>query len=222
MIDARGIRKTFTVDTTPVEVLRGVDLVIPRGEFVTIMGPSGAGKSTLLHVLGALERPTEGTVTYNGEDIFAVPPAHLPAFRNDNIGFVFQFHYLLQEFSARENIRLAGMVAPGGPPRDLEERVTGLLAAVGLSDREGHRPGQLSGGERQRVAIARALVMEPRVVYADEPTGNLDTRTGNEVFDLLRKLNRDRGVTVVMVTHNEALAEKTDRVVTMRDGLIEG
>jgi lipoprotein-releasing system ATP-binding protein len=183
-----------------------------------IMGPSGAGKSTLLHILGALDRPTSGSFLYEGEDIMSLRDDELSGFRNRNVGFVFQFHHLLPEFNALENVMLPGLISGtdrGVTMRKAEE----ILNDLGLSKRLHHKPGQLSGGEQQRVAVARALILEPSVVLADEPTGNLDTQTGEDLFDLLLELN-SQGITFIIVTHNDVLASRCERIIKMKDGRI--
>jgi lipoprotein-releasing system ATP-binding protein len=216
-IAAIGVTKSFARDGERVEVLKGVDLTVVAGELVAIVGPSGVGKSTLLHLLGGLERPTAGEIRFGGTSLAGMSDAALARFRNRQVGFVFQFHHLLPEFSALENVMLPlriGRVAA----TDARGRAETLLGRVGLAARLRHRPGELSGGEQQRVAIARALVAEPAVLLADEPTGNLDSHTGDEVFALLRELNRERRLTCVLITHNEALARQTDRTLRMLDG----
>ncbi|MBI5378556.1 MAG: ABC transporter ATP-binding protein [Nitrospirae bacterium] len=218
-IRVEELRKTFPSGKGELPVLNGISLTIERGEILAIVGASGAGKSTFLHVLGTLERPTSGRVLYEQNDIFQFHETALSAFRNRTVGFVFQFHHLLPEFTALENAMLPGLIRrmDGEEAMDRGKR---LLDEVGLGDRLHHRPGELSGGEQQRVAVARALLLEPRVVLADEPTGNLDTRTAEEVFRLLRDLNRKRGITLVFVTHNEALSHQADRIARMVDGQI--
>jgi len=219
MIRVRGLSKSFRLGGREVAALRDVSFGVDAGEFIAVMGPSGAGKSTLLHLVGGLDRPTRGEVLLRGRNLFGMPADALPAFRNRHIGFVFQFHYLLSEFTAFENVRLPLMIG-GAEQDDPDGRARTLLERVGLSERMDHKPGELSGGEQQRVAIARALVTGPDLVLADEPTGNLDTRTGGEVFALLRDINRETGTTFVIVTHNEALAASCDRVIRMLDGRI--
>nr|WP_285697690.1 ABC transporter ATP-binding protein [Actinomadura sp. NBRC 104412] len=203
-----------------VQALRGVSLRIDEGEFVAIVGPSGSGKSTLMHLLGCLDRPTSGTLRIGGRDVARLSGNELAELRNSLIGFVFQSFHLLPRTTARENVALP-LVYRGVPRAERRRRAVDALTSVGLEHRVGHRPGQMSGGEQQRVAIARALVGAPRVVLADEPTGNLDTRTGHEVMDLLERLNRERGVAVVLVTHEPDVAERARRRVHIRDGLIE-
>jgi len=200
-----------------VEVLRGVDLTFSRGEKTAIVGASGVGKTTLLHILGTLDRPTTGKVLYEGKDIYTLNEKDLALFRNREIGFVFQFHHLLPEFSALENTMMPCLIQ-GNPKREAVSRAEAILTLVGLKERLSHKPGELSGGEQQRVAVARALVLEPKVLLADEPTGNLDTKTGESVFDLLQELNQIRGVTLIVVTHNLKLAEKLSRQIQLIDG----
>jgi len=198
-------------------VLRGIDLTIGTGEMVAIIGTSGTGKTTLLHILGALDRPSRGTVLHNGDDIFQQNDDRLSAFRNRTIGFVFQAHHLLPEFTALENIILPGLIS-GRERALLIEEATALLTEVGLAERAAHRVGELSGGEQQRVALARALIMKPRLLLADEPTGNLDPKTGEAVFELIGNLNRSLGLATVMVTHNHQLAARMDRTLVLQDG----
>jgi lipoprotein-releasing system ATP-binding protein len=186
---------------------------------LAIVGASGAGKSTFLHVIGGLERPTSGSVRYGDLDVYAMPPDRVARFRNERVGFVFQFHHLLPEFTALENVLLPCLIRNWERGK-AEETAASLLAAVGLQGRLHHRPGELSGGEQQRVAVARALVLGPDVVLADEPTGNLDAHTGEAVHELLQKLNRETGTTFLIVTHNEKLARRADRVLQMADGLL--
>ncbi len=198
-------------------VLNGIDLDIPKGEVLAVVGASGVGKSTFLHILGALDRPTAGTVRYGDIDVFSLDSSRIAAFRNGHVGFVFQFHHLLPEFSALENVMMPALI------RKIDRKEAGSLAAamlsdVGLGSRLHHRPGELSGGEQQRVAVARALVLGPDVVLADEPTGNLDTHTGEAVHDLLLSINKQKGITFVIVTHNDKLAVRADRVLRMIEG----
>ena len=216
-IRVQDVWKSFPRDGERVEVLKGVSLRIAPAELVAVVGPSGVGKSTLLHLLGALERPTSGEITYGETALSTLGDAALAEFRNRQVGLVFQFHHLLPEFTALENVMLPLLIrrAPMGETR---ARAQSLLAQVGLAERLRHRPGELSGGEQQRVALARALVGEPTVLLADEPTGNLDSKTGEEVFELLRQINRERHLTSLIVTHNEVLAGRTDRILRMLDG----
>ncbi len=211
------VHKSFARDGERLEVLKGVSFQIASGELVAIVGPSGVGKSTLLHLLGALERPSSGEIWYGEAPLSALSDRALIDFRNRQVGFVFQFHHLLPEFTALENVMLPLLIrrTPGGVAR---EKAAALLERVGLGERLRHRPGELSGGEQQRVALARALVGEPAVLLADEPTGNLDSKTGEEVFELLRELNRERSLTSILVTHNESLAHQTRRILRMLDG----
>jgi lipoprotein-releasing system ATP-binding protein len=216
-IVVQDVWKSFPRDGDRVEVLKGISLRIAPGEFVAVVGPSGVGKSTLLHLLGALERPTSGAIRCGELAVSGLSDAALAEFRNRQVGFVFQFHHLLPEFSALENVMLPLLIRRS-PLAEARGRAHGLLTRVGLADRLRHRPGELSGGEQQRVAMARALVGEPAVLLADEPTGNLDSKTGEEVFELLREINRERRLTCVIVTHNEALASRADRILRMLDG----
>jgi lipoprotein-releasing system ATP-binding protein len=216
-IVAQDVTKSFARDGERVEVLKGVSLAVAAGELVSIVGPSGVGKSTLLHLLGGLERPTGGTISCGETNLAELTDMALARFRNRHAGFVFQFHHLLPEFSAVENVMLPLLIRRATPAA-ARERAAALLGRVGLSGRLRHRPGELSGGEQQRVAIARALVGEPAVLLADEPTGNLDSKTGEEVFDLLRELNQETRLTCILITHNEELARRTDRVLRMLDG----
>lgn len=199
------------------KVLKGVDLVLQKGEMLGIVGASGAGKSTLLHVLGTLDRPTEGTVYFEKLDVFRFSDAKLAQFRNKKIGFIFQLHHLLPEFNALENVLIPALIA--GMNRDnAMKKAERLLDEVGLKERLNHKPGELSGGEQQRVAIARALMNDPDLVLADEPTGNLDSKTSDSVFHLLQRINQENKQTFVIVTHNNQLAEKMDRIVHLVDG----
>jgi lipoprotein-releasing system ATP-binding protein len=216
-IVVQDVWKSFPRDGDRVEVLKGVGLRIAPGELVAVAGPSGVGKSTLLHLLGALERPTSGEIRYGETVLSGLDDAALAEFRNRQVGFVFQFHHLLPEFTALENVMLPLLIRRC-PMAEARESAQSLLTQVGLVDRMRHRPGELSGGEQQRVAMARALVGKPAVLLADEPTGNLDSKTGEEVFELLRQINRERHLTCVIVTHNEALARRVDRILRMLDG----
>lgn len=215
MIQIRDISKSYD----NLRVLSGIDLDINRGEIVSIVGPSGAGKTTLLQIIGTLDRPDSGSVMYDGVDVLAMKDKALARFRNGNIGFVFQFHQLLPEFTMLENVALPAMI--GGKKRtEAFAMARRLIDYLGLGDRVDHKPGELSGGERQRAAVARALVNNPRVVLADEPSGSLDSHNRNELHRLFFDLRRDMGQTFVIVTHDESLAGECDRVVHMRDGLI--
>ena len=220
LVSVEQVSKTFVHEGRQVPILNGIDLSIDQGEMLCVVGPSGAGKSTLLHLLGTLDLPSEGRILYDGQDVTTYSSARLADFRNRSIGFVFQFHHLLPEFTALENVLMPGRIR-GEKRGELEQRARDLLVEVGLSQRLTHRPGELSGGEQQRVALARALIMSPRLVLADEPTGNLDTATGRAMHELLFGLNQTRGTTFLVVTHSPDLAEQMPRVVQMRDGRIE-
>ncbi len=201
----------------PLPVLDGIDLDIQKGEMLAIVGASGVGKSTLLHILGALDRPSSGKVFYGDLDVFGLDNGPLARFRNERVGFVFQFHHLLPEFSALENVMMPALIRRTDRP-EAARAAERILNDVGLGARLHHRPGELSGGEQQRVAVARALVLNPDVVLADEPTGNLDLHTGEAVHDLLLSINKQQGITFVIVTHNDKLAVRADRVLRMADG----
>jgi lipoprotein-releasing system ATP-binding protein len=220
LIHTEDLRKSFVMGRDTIHVLRGINLSIARGETVGLVGASGAGKSTLLHLLGGLDRPSGGAITVDNVRVDRLREAELEPYRNRTVGFVFQFHHLLPEFTALENVMMPGLIRGLTEP-EVRERARHILDNVGLGSRLGHRPGELSGGEQQRVAIARALVLEPPVVLADEPTGNLDTHTGDEVMAVLKRLRHARGTTFLIVTHNEKLALETDRVLRMVDGVIE-
>ncbi len=218
-LELRGVRRTYRTEGGTLPVLRGADFLLVPGEIVALAAPSGAGKSTLLHLAGLLERPDGGKVFVNGRDAGALPDAERTAIRRDSIGFVYQFHHLLPEFSALENVVLPQMIA-GVAKRVAESRAGKLLAAFGLAERVRHLPGKLSGGEQQRVAIARALVNAPHVLLADEPTGNLDLATADVVFAELLATVRTHGVAALIATHNPDLAARMDRTVTLRDGRV--
>jgi lipoprotein-releasing system ATP-binding protein len=215
MIEAKGIEKAYG----RLQVLRGVDLTVAQGEMVSIIGSSGAGKTTLLQILGTLDAPDHGSVAYEGVDLFSKKESELAAFRNQQIGFVFQFHHLLPEFNALENIFLPGLIA-GGSKAALEERARELLEYFKIGDRADHLAGELSGGEQQRVAVARALMNRPQLLLADEPSGNLDSKNASEMHQLFKDLQRDLGQTIVLITHNQELADLADRVLRMQDGLL--
>ena len=219
-VDIHNVCKSFELGGRVIEVLRGVDLSIAAGSMVAVVGLSGAGKSTLLHVLGALDRPTSGTIEYDGVELWRMSPTELAGFRNRTIGFVFQFHHLLPDFTALENCVMPALLARLSRA-EATERARALLERVGLGDRLEHRPGELSGGEQQRVALARALVLEPRVLLADEPTGNLDSKTGEEIHRLIVELNRERGMTMLVVTHNGDFARRLPERLRMVDGRLE-
>jgi lipoprotein-releasing system ATP-binding protein len=219
LLQVRDLYKSYGNGPAKVEVLKGIDLTIEAGDTVALVGPSGAGKSTLLHVMGTIDRPTTGEVLFDGENIFALSDQPLASFRNRSIGFVFQFHHLLPEFTALENVMMPLLIG-GVKKSQAEGKARGLLDDVGLSHRFTHRPGELSGGEQQRVAIARALVRSPRILLADEPTGNLDMKTSEEVHALLDKIQRQTGISLVIVTHNEQLAAGMGRTIRFVDGRI--
>ncbi|MBI5904457.1 MAG: ABC transporter ATP-binding protein [Deltaproteobacteria bacterium] len=216
---AEDVWKVFRRDGYDIEVLKGVSLSVDRGEMVGVVGVSGAGKTTLLQILGTLDRATSGKVLYDGRDVTGLSDEEVAAFRNRTVGFVFQFHNLLPEFTVLENVMLPCRIARMDPER-ARERAEKLLSDVGLAGRIAHRTGEISGGEQQRAAICRALAMEPSVLLADEPTGNLDRGTAAGVVDLLVELNRSRGLSILMVTHNDKVASRLDRVVTIDDGRI--
>ncbi|MFM8591490.1 MAG: ABC transporter ATP-binding protein [Sphingomonadales bacterium] len=201
------------------EILRGLSIAVEKGQVAAIVGPSGCGKSTLLHVLGTLDRPDQGQVLINGTDVSLLSPKKLAAFRNRHIGFVFQFHHLLPEFSALENVAIPGWLA-GRSKATVREEASRLLDKLGLSHRLDHKPSQLSGGEQQRLAVARALINQPAIVLADEPTGNLDSINARELHQLFFRLREETGQTFLLVTHNDELARQCDRVWTMRDGML--
>lgn len=220
MIFAQDIIKIFPQGSgKPLEVLRGITLEIREGETVAIVGASGAGKSTLLHILGTLDRPTRGSVFYANDDVFKYSDEKLARFRNQHIGFVFQFHHLLPEFTVLENVAMPALIK-GKRLLEVRDRAVQLLASVGVAEKAQSRPLKLSGGEQQRVAVARALMNSPKVVLADEPSGNLDTENARQLHTMLRKLSKEQGLTFVIVTHNESLAGQADRVLKIIDGKI--
>jgi lipoprotein-releasing system ATP-binding protein len=219
LLEARAVDKTYVVGTTRLPVLRGLDLSVEKGEMVAVVGASGVGKSTLLHVLGGLDAIDAGSVRIGEQDLGAMKPDALTAFRNRAVGFVFQFHHLLPEFTALENAGMPMRIARM-PPGERESRATAMLARVGLTERAAHNPGMLSGGEQQRVAIARAVANAPRVLLADEPTGNLDSTTAETVFRQLLALVRETGMAALIATHNPELAARMDRTVSLKDGVL--
>jgi lipoprotein-releasing system ATP-binding protein len=225
ILRAAGIHKSYRMGATQVKVLKGVNLAVQKGEFVAIVGASGSGKSTLLHILGALDRPNKGVVSFESRDLSGFGAGELNRFRNKMVGFVFQFYHLLDELSVLENVFLPAMASRSilgwfACRRWAKARAKELLGQLGLAERADHKPYQLSGGERQRVAIGRALMNEPTLLLADEPTGNLDSATGNGILDVLERLNR-AGQTIVMVTHDERIARRAGRIVTLADGKIK-
>ena len=220
LLEVEGLGKVFSTGDRTIEVLRGLDLRVERGERLAILGESGVGKSTLLHLLGTLDHPTSGRIRFEGRDLLAEPPDALARFRNERLGFVFQFHHLLPEFSAVENVMLPGLLRGLGAS-EVGPRARAILEEVGLHDRLDHPVGKLSGGERQRVAVARALVMDPALVLADEPTGNLDPDTGARVASLLLELNRTRGAALVVVTHSLEFAARLGRAVRLVGGRLQ-
>ena len=220
LLEARGIRRTFHETGEELEVLSGVDFALREGEFVAITGSSGSGKSTFLNILGALDHPTSGTLLFEGRDLFAGGAAELDRYRLRQVGFVFQFHHLLPEMTAFENIMLPARIL-GTPERKARDRARELLTAIGLGDRRRHLPGELSGGERQRIAVARALMNEPKVVLADEPSGNLDERHSANLHEMFVRLNREFGQSFVVVTHDLSLAAMAGRQLVMHEGRLQ-
>jgi len=218
-VRATRVEKAYDDGGRRVEVLRGADLEVEPAELVAVVGPSGSGKSTLLHLLGALDRPDAGEISVAGQNLAELRGAELAAFRNRTLGFVFQFHELLPDFTALENVALPGRIARRGAAWS-EARAAALLTEVGLGDRARHFPGQLSGGERQRVAICRALLLEPPLILADEPTGNLDPASGEQVFELLRELQSRHRTTMVLVTHNPGIARRCGRILSLEEGVL--
>jgi lipoprotein-releasing system ATP-binding protein len=218
-IRVENLSKRYRQGPRTVEALRGIDVVFAAGESVAIVGPSGAGKTTLLHILGTIDRPSEGSVLYGGQDVFSMDERDIARFRNRTVGFIFQFHHLLPEFTALENAMLPALIHGMGK-QEAKGRAGEILRQVGLEDRMTHKPGELSGGEQQRVAVARSLILGPEVLLADEPTGNLDKETGEGVFQLLLRMNQERGITTVIVTHNEEIARRLPRRVRLVDGRV--
>ena len=219
ILDARNITKSFTDGKSNVDVIRGLSLQVKAGEFVSIVGSSGSGKSTLLHVLGGLDRPTSGEVYIHGQRFDTLGEAERGYIRNEHLGFVYQFHHLLPEFSALENVAMPLMLRKSSSFKAVKQQAEYLLERVGLSHRITHKPGELSGGERQRVALARALVAKPKLMMADEPTGNLDRKTAVKIFELLTELRKEFNMAMLIVTHDEYLAQSADAILHMQDGL---
>ena len=219
MISLENVSKIYKLGKTEVVALRDINLIIEEGEFVAIMGPSGSGKSTLLHLIGGLDKPSKGRVIVDGLEISSLPEKKLAEFRRKNVGFVFQFFYLVPTLTALENVMLPLLPTK---PSWLRERAEKLLIEVGLGDRLNHKPGELSGGEQQRVAIARALINDPKIIIADEPTGNLDSATGKRVVELLKRISREKNKTLILATHNLEIAKMADRIIYLRDGKIIG
>ena len=222
MLEARKLHKSYHNGNKTIHVLKGVDLSIDSGEFVSVVGPSGAGKSTLLHILGGLDDPTKGEVIFEKENIYGLSDLALCKIRNERIGFVFQFYHLLPEFTVLENVLMPVLIdaGPGMKSSTLKNNALELLARVGLGERATHFPGQLSGGEQQRVAIVRALINEPALLLCDEPTGNLDSKTGEGIISLVKKINLERRMSVVLVTHNLELARVADKSYHLKDGIL--
>jgi lipoprotein-releasing system ATP-binding protein len=223
VVHLRGVCKAYNPGTPiETEVLHDIDLTLMKGEFCAVMGPSGSGKSTLLNIVGLLDRPTSGTLSVCGEETTQLDDRALTRLRGHSIGFVFQYHHLLGAFSALENVMMPMLGAAEFPNEAMRERALALIAGVGLTDRQNNLAGNLSGGQQQRVAVARALAMNPALLLADEPTGNLDTKSAGEVFELLRRFNREHGTSVLFVTHNPALAARCDKIIQVVDGRVTG
>jgi len=222
LLQAKNIHKIYNDSKKAIHVLRGVDLNIDKAKFVAIVGPSGAGKSTLLHILGGLDSPTEGRVIFEQKDIYALSDLEISKMRNTRIGFVFQFYHLLSEFTVLENVLMPALISYElrVMSYELRKKALGLLEAVGLSDRTTHFPSELSGGEKQRVAIVRSLINHPRLLLCDEPTGNLDSKTGDDIISLIRAVHKENNMTIALVTHNLELARIADRVYHLRDGIL--
>ncbi len=217
ILEGVDIHKSFPTGAGTLHVLKGVDIGVKKGEIVAVVGASGVGESTLLHILGALDRPTKGKVNLNSTDIFSLSDKKLAHFRNKTIGFVFQFHHLLPEFSALENVMMPKLIA-GEEENSIKKKAMDILSEVGLLERANHKPGELSGGEQQRVAVARALINDPQVVIADEPSGNLDKATGEELHNLISQLNQKKGQTFIIATHNQLLAQRAHRIIALVEG----
>ncbi|MBL7151759.1 MAG: ABC transporter ATP-binding protein [Candidatus Omnitrophica bacterium] len=222
MLEAKNIHKVYHNGKKELAVLKGIDLKIAKGDFAAIVGPSGAGKSTLLHILGGLDLPSQGEVIFQEENIYKLKDSLLSRIRNKKIGFVFQFYHLLSEFTVLENVLMPALISrePGVRNPQTKEKALKLLDRAGLSERAQHFPNQLSGGEKQRVAIARSLINRPQLLLCDEPTGNLDSRTGDEIISLIKQINKGEEMSVLLVTHNQALAEAADKIYHLRDGIL--
>ena len=223
VVQLRGVRKAYNAGTPiETEVLHGIDLTLHKGEFCAVMGPSGSGKSTLLNIVGLLDRPTAGTLAVCGEETTTLDDRALTRLRGHSIGFVFQYHHLITAFSALENVMMPMLGATGFPNEAMRQRAAALIDSVGLTPWQNNLAGNLSGGQQQRVALARALAMDPALLLADEPTGNLDSKSADEVFALLRRFNREHGTTLLFVTHNAALASRCDKTIQVIDGIVTG
>ncbi len=223
IVRLHAVRKVFNPGTAiEAEILHGIDLTLHRGEFCAVMGPSGSGKSTLLNIVGLLDRPSSGTLAICGEETTALDDPALTRLRGHSIGFVFQYHHLITAFTALENVMMPMLGAAGFPDAAMYERAQALIASVGLTPWQDHLAGKLSGGQQQRVAVARALAMKPALLLADEPTGNLDTKSADAVFELLRRVNREQGTAILFVTHNPELAARCDRTIQVIDGMVSG
>lgn len=220
MLQAKNIHKVYNNGARELQVLKGIDLSIEKGRFIAIVGPSGAGKSTFLHILGGLDNPTEGRVIFEEEDIYSLSEPVLSKIRNERIGFVFQFYHLLSEFTVLENVLMPALIAQSSQKEKLRGIAQELLIQAGLNERITHFPNELSGGEKQRVAIVRGLINKPRLLLCDEPTGNLDYKNGEEIISLIKKINLENQMTVVLVTHNIELTKVADRVYHLRDGIL--
>jgi lipoprotein-releasing system ATP-binding protein len=220
LLEVRDLRKSFQTDVSRIDVLNGINLSVMQGDTIALVGASGAGKSTLLHIIGTLDRPSSGNVYFRGDDVFTLNEGALATFRNRSIGFVFQFHHLLPEFTALENVMMPALIS-GVAREEARKSAVIFLEDVGLAHRLHHKPGELSGGEQQRVAIARALVLSPALLLADEPTGNLDRKTSEEVHELLAGIQQKTGLTLIIVTHNERLAARMGKTINMVDGRIQ-
>jgi len=222
LLTGKNLRKSFMNGKDRVDAVKGADISIKKGEAIFIIGPSGAGKSTLLHILGGLERPDKGEVILNGENIYHLADRKQAAIRNEKIGFVFQFYHLLPEFTAAENVMLPGLIRREHDFASVRQNAENLLAKVGLSRRLKHKPSEMSGGEQQRVAIARALINSPQILFCDEPTGNLDSKNGEAIYDLISGISKKEGLTLAIVTHQKEFSAKADRCLGIKDGLLAG